>query len=582
MTYQTALTVSDVIRNISSGKYVLPAIQREFVWDVEQIHGLFDSLMRDYPIGSFLFWSVENNKIKDYQFYEFVRNYHEKNAAHNNKASIRGKDEIIAILDGQQRMTALYLGLCGTYAYRLPRKHYNNPDAYPTRKLYLNLLHKSDEHEYEYDFEFLTQEEASTNDETHHWFEVGKIVGMKELSDVNDYLIDNELLSIQPKEISKFANHSLAKLHSVVHTKPTISYYLENDSRLDKVLNIFIRINSGGTVLSYSDLLLSIATAQWKDKDAREEIISLVDTLNGIGDGFNFNKDFVLKSCLVLAGFQNIAFVVDNFNKKNMLRIEDLWETISKYLKLSVSLVASFGYNRSSLTSNYSVIPIAYYLMSISAKDSYVSSTKHTEDKVNIKRWLTLSLIKRVFGGQPDSVLRPIVKIIEEGKAGPFPLQKISKHFSGTTKTITFTNDDIDFLLNTSYGQPMTFSILSLLYPNLDVNNVFHVDHIFPKSKFTTKNLRSLNINKNDIQNYMDSVNSISNLQILEATPNIEKLDTDFDDWVKSVYPNKSLRSDYFARHYIPNTSLGLENFLQFISDRKILIRSKLESILLK
>ena len=102
------------------------------------------------------------------------------------------------------------------------------------------------------------------------------------------------------KEARKFANKTLFKLHNIIHEKGTISYYQEKSQLLDKVLNIFIRINSGGTILSYSDLLLSIATAQWETKDAREEIISFVDEINSIGDGFNFNKDFVLKSCLVL------------------------------------------------------------------------------------------------------------------------------------------------------------------------------------------------------------------------------------------------------------------------------------------
>lgn len=112
------------------------------------------------------------------------------------------------------------------------------------------------------------------------------------------------------------------------------------------MLNIFIRINSGGTILSYSDLLLSIATAQWEQKDAREEINNFVDEINEIGNGFNFNKDFVLKTCLVLTDFSNIAFKVDNFNKSNMLKIESNWEDITKAIRLAVNLVSSFGFNR--------------------------------------------------------------------------------------------------------------------------------------------------------------------------------------------------------------------------------------------
>ena len=98
--------------------------------------------------------------------------------------------------------------------------------------------------------------------------------------------------------------NTLNQFFNVVHQKGTISYYLEEDEELDKVLQIFIRINSGGTKLSYSDLLLSIATAQWKEKDAREVIHEFVDEINAIGDGFDFNKDFVLKVLFSACRFQ--------------------------------------------------------------------------------------------------------------------------------------------------------------------------------------------------------------------------------------------------------------------------------------
>ena len=103
------------------------------------------------------------------------------------------------------------------------------------------------------------------------WFPVGKILDFREESDVNDYLIDNDLNTVADKAQAKFANKALFKLYSVIHNKQTISYYLEESTELDKVLNIFIRVNSGGTTLSYSDLLLSFATAQWEHKDAREK-----------------------------------------------------------------------------------------------------------------------------------------------------------------------------------------------------------------------------------------------------------------------------------------------------------------------
>lgn len=76
MSFQTPITLRKVLDRIASHEYVLPAIQREFVWRADQIARLFDSLMRGYPIGSFLFWEVRRENTRQFKFYDFVRNYH--------------------------------------------------------------------------------------------------------------------------------------------------------------------------------------------------------------------------------------------------------------------------------------------------------------------------------------------------------------------------------------------------------------------------------------------------------------------------------------------------------------------------
>ncbi len=103
--------------------------------------------------------------------------------------------------------------------------------------------------------------------------------------------------------------------------------------------------------LAILDLLLSIATAQWEKLDARKEITEFVDYINSIGSGFNVNKDFILKASLVLTGFSDIAFKVDNFNKQNMLKIEQNWQTIKTSITQAFLLVSSFGFSRDSLKS---------------------------------------------------------------------------------------------------------------------------------------------------------------------------------------------------------------------------------------
>lgn len=78
MAFVEPITIKDAIESVHRKIYLVPAIQREFVWSTDQIERLFDSLMREYPINSFLFWEVEKEKIANYQFYEFIRDYHER------------------------------------------------------------------------------------------------------------------------------------------------------------------------------------------------------------------------------------------------------------------------------------------------------------------------------------------------------------------------------------------------------------------------------------------------------------------------------------------------------------------------
>jgi len=581
MAFETAITIKDVVEKIHSRKYFLPAIQREFVWNTEQIEILFDSLMRDYPIGSFLFWFVSKENTKDYEFYEFIRDYSELDSRHNPKANINGLDDIITVLDGQQRLTALYIGLKGTYAYKLARRRYGNPQSYPKRKLYLNLLNTTETYSKQYDFRFLTEEEAQVRDNERFWFEVGKILNFEEYQ-VNQYLLENGLLMSSFKENSIAANRTLFQLHTIIHKSQLVNFYLEKSKELDKVLNVFIRINNGGTKLNYTDLLLSIATAQWKDKDARSEIISFVDEINKIGDGFDFDKDFVLKACLVLADFTNIAFKIDNFKKDNMLKIEEKWDDITKAIRLAVTLIASFGYNRETLTSHNSIIPIAYYLLKFEYTQNFVQASRQMDNRIIIQKWLLRSLLKKVFGAHPENVFRVIRDAIgQEQTNEKFPLDQVIEKFKGTEKSIAFADDEIENLLDYEYGQPYTFSALTLLYPSLDFRNKFHIDHIFPKSIFKKNQLINRGVSSDKIDFYLDNYNRIANLQLLEDVPNQEKSCINFSEWLKKTFPEVQRRNEYMLKNYIPqDISLELSNFEEFINKREELLLTKFKEIL--
>lgn len=229
MAYQIPLTIKETLEGIAQNKFVLPAIQRELVWaqEPERMTRLFDSILRGYPIGTFLFWKVTPEQSKQFHFYEFMLHWHQRKHRHNDRLHLAEPRELTAILDGQQRLTTLNIGLYGSLAHKLPRKRVDSVDAYPPKQLHLDLRYvPNDVDDLQYGLAFLTEGQAADRD-GHHW---------------------------------------------------------------DRVSDIFVRVNSGGVVLTKSDLLLSIATAQFEGRDAREEIHGLVDDLNDTEPGFRFTK----------------------------------------------------------------------------------------------------------------------------------------------------------------------------------------------------------------------------------------------------------------------------------------------------
>ena len=576
MSFQTPITISKAIENIQSNQYILPAIQREFVWSDGQIERLFDSLMRGYPIGSFLFWKIKPDKLTDFQFYRFMDRYLQRDCRRNEPIKLTGEMPRTAILDGQQRLTALNIGLKGYYASKLPYYRWNSDYAFPKRRLYLNLLARPDkENDIAYEFKTLQDSDAEQKDQAHFWFPVGQILQFSKMNEVFKYCNQNELVGHDLEHPSD----ALCRLWEVILHSPVINYFLEEDHDLNKVLNIFIRVNSGGTQLSYSDILLSIATAQWQKYDAREEIYQLVDDLNLMGETFSFNKDFVLKASLVLSDIKTIAFKVNNFNKENMQKIEKQWLGIKDAVALTVRLLTTWGYSRDTLVSNNAVIPLAYYILRKGNPKGIITSTAYSTDREQMQKWLMRALLKQTFSGQPDNVLTKIRRVISES-SDSFPEHEIYEALRGTAKSMAFDEDQIDGLLDYQYGESNTYTILALLYPWLKFDQHFHIDHIFPRSMFKPKILRKFGIPKEKWDLWLDHRDDLGNLQLLQGMVNQNKIDKEFEAWLQETQPEPVGLEAYKQQHFIPEVDLSFTKYPEFLEARTQVIKHKLKEML--
>lgn len=578
MSFQTPITIARTLSRIQSREFVLPAIQREFVWSTNQVCLLFDSLMRGYPIGSFLFWKVDSKHSSDFAFYDFIRDFHQFKAPHCPRLDLPDGQPVTAILDGQQRLTALNIGLRGSHAEKLPRKRWNNLDAYPRKELYLNLLShgQDDDQEMEYGFRFLTKDQvASVDNAKDHWFPVKRVLDIEPGPGIFKYIQEAGLAEHDR------AFYILDRLHGVVHRENLINYYEEEDQDLDKVLSIFIRVNSGGTQLSYSDMLLSIATAQWRDLDAREVIHSFVDDLNQTGQGFAFSKDLVLKAGLVLTDINDIRFKVTNFNTANMNTLESKWDTVSKALQLAARLIADCGFSERTLRADSVLIPIAYYLAQRRLEESYVTSPNSSADRQLLRFWATRSLVKAgVWGSGLDTLLSALRTTLRDNVDSAFPSSAIESTMTRLGKSLRFDEEEIGDLAETPYGNRNVFPILSLLYPGANVRGEFHVDHVFPRSWFRKTRLRAGGVSEEKLDEFRQKMDGLPNLQLLEGPINAQKLDKLPKVWAAEHYPDEKARGMYLAAHDMHDLPDDIMEFLRFYEARRRRIAARLRDLL--
>ncbi|MFG2305237.1 DUF262 domain-containing protein [Actinacidiphila glaucinigra] len=580
MSFQTPITIASALDRIHGRGYVLPAIQREFVWSRDKITRLFDSLMRGYPIGSFLMWQVKEENTGRFNFYEFMRDYHERDNAHCAATGPLGNRAITAILDGQQRLTALNIGLCGSFTVKLPRMWANNPLAYPKKVLYLDLLHHSRDGDLavEYNFRFLTTEEAQIANQgaEAHWYRVSDVLTLRSARDVIRELQHHGVAD------DEVAGDVLSRLHEVVHVVPTVNFFLEEAQELDKVLNIFIRVNSGGTVLSYSDLLLSVATAQWVEHDARETIHRIVDELNNVGQGFAFSKDLVLKTGLVLLGKGDIRFKVDNFDRETMAALEKHWGGIEKALRLGVALLSDFGFSSVTLTANSVLIPLAYYLNHRSLGDSYRTAEAFREDRAAIRRWLQRSLMKSgIWGSGLDRLLTGLRAVLEKEGAQGWPGDAIEREMTRQGKSLRLEPTEIDDLLDLKYGSKRLFPMLAMLYPGVDTRDHFHEDHIFPRSLLRSRSkLRAAGLADAELPLIEDRADRAANLQLLRGPENMAKQAALPAAWLDKHFQSEAEREGWLREYDATGLPDGVAGFQEFYAARRARMRQRLATLL--
>lgn len=612
MSYKSK-TILQIVKEIESSKIYLPALQRKFVWGKPQIELLFDSLMRNFPIGTFLFWNLKREVANNYVFYEFLKEYDQRNPYNIRKQGSFLHPEIIGVLDGQQRLSSMYIGLQGTHTEKAPYMRWADENAYRKSKLYLNLLslpyfiNKENsleiDEEQNFEFRFLANNENETwinrkikhydedgNEEVKEtymcWFAVGDILSWN--TDPEFDIVIEGILSKVKNEAQKealilsnrFVKKALSTLHKRITSEELINYFEIDKQELEDILKIFIRVNSGGTQLSKTDLLFSTIVATWND--GREEIEGLLQKINKKGDSFGFTNEYLMRCCLVLVDAP-VLYRVNSFKAENVERIKNEWVNIANAIDKTVDLLVEYGFSQSLLTSQNATIIISYYI--------YKGGVINTETKLEIKKYLVHSLLNGIYGSSQDAIIAFFRNAFREGKKDNngkrayhlsitnFSFAKLLELELPSRKSLYITEVELDNFL-TYRKSPASFFVLSLLYPNLKYKeNQFHQDHIHPASKFTQVNLSELGIVEEVQEEFFKCRDMLPNLQLMEGRQNESKNATIFKDWLE--IKNESEQSHFKTTNFIPSEeSLEFKNFQNFFEERKTLLKEELKKVL--
>ena len=554
------ISVVDLLRLVKTHKILLPDIQRDYVWEMSDIEEFFESIVDGYPVGTCIFWKTNKDILNSEKpnLYHFITKF-KKDETKNEKVSevFNEQGDYFIVLDGQQRITSLNIALFGEYKYYIGGrgKSKNDLKNWVIKELYYNLDYydmEKDEEKMPKRFCFLTSDDAKK-------MNVYKVKEVLAYDKINKFL--TSLTTITNNEV---VIEDLTTLYQRLNlNNGLIHYYCISKDNYDDALDIFVRVNSTGKKLTKSDLLFSNLISGWKT--GKENIDNLIATMNSKGHGFKFNRDYLMRACLVLAE-ADPNLKIKSFNKQVIGHIRNNWQKISETFEMLVNLLMDINMYDEVLASYNATIPLAYYIYKGGKIDSNLS-------KKEVKKYLSVAMAKRLFGTASNAALSKTRSVLREinCKKVKFSLNL----FAGIDlngKTFDVTESELDKWLDTLEKGPSTYLLLSLLCPDYKLSILFfHQDHCHPKTGFEKNKLQSLNLTEKKITEWQKMRNLLPNLQFLRDSDNESKNKMPLKDWV-------ALGNEF--DFHPKKISLELKDFETFFAKRRNLMKNELKKVI--
>lgn len=556
-----SITIYEALENIKNGKYVMPAFQRQYVWSMEQIEKLWDSILLDYPIATFLFWHVDDDNVSwDTYFCNFLSEVtfdsrKQADSVNYELSSINVNLTDTAVLDGQQRLTSLFLSLYGQAYIR--QKHARKKIAGGTVVKLLIELNKNrlavDEEEYnskKFDIRFA--ERIGKLSPTQ--FEVKNILDPQFREDsTREQAIEKAIVNVPP-ESKEYARGILNQLYRKIFVEKLIRYTKIKDMKQDDALEMFVRFNSGGKALKKHEITMSILEAYWPS--AKTEFGKVLE-----GPYAGFGTDFIVRAALMLYG----DVVKSNINKQIAEDLKNHWQEFKKALRNLETVLKSMKIEVSRFANSWNVLlPIIYFIY---------YNPEYENNLEGIRAYLVRAVLFTYFQSGTTSKLQQMKSSINS-----YNYEITVDMMENQISDLRATDGKIDDILNAEKGSRVAGEVLYFLGLDwINKNYKYEQDHLHPDERFNRTN--PVSVPMEEWNKWRSNRNRLPNLHLLEGRQNASKNDmrlvdyyNDMNDEQKAVFRKEALIPD--------GVSLELEHFGEFYEKRKALLMDKIRQLL--
>ncbi len=510
------MKISTILDRIDMGSLVLPQFQRGYVWKRADVADLMRSLYRDYPVGTLLVWETAATQ-----------------------QTVKGAQPLPAgvhelLLDGQQRVTSLY----GIVNGKAPSFCLGDSKAF------LNLYFNVESEEFEFygpvkmrdDPRWISVTELMQHDEWHFESTVAEL--------------SSDLRSEYMKRLSR-----ICKLKDRVFQVEKVT---GKAMTMDKVVDIFNKVNSGGTKLSKGDLALAKICADWPQ--ARDEMQMRLDKWQGFG--YRFSLDWLLRCVNALLTGHADPAELDRQNVK-VAQIQEGLARAEKYIDQALNLIASrLGLDYHQVLGSPNALP---------ATICYLDKQQSWPDHATTDRllyWYIHAMLWGRYSGPVETVIRQDILAVENDDAISALILLLRQQrgnlrvepqdFAGATRGSRFF--PLLYMLTRIHGTRDLDSGLELRQHLLGGAMQLELHHIFPKARLTRYGYHWRN-DANALGNFT-FLTKQTNLQISAGLPN------DYFSRYEAKQPG------VLASHWIPPDPelWKIENYRDFLAARRVLL----------